>query len=203
MIVRAIKLGVEVDGIDFLKEIYVYRDSPEYIKEYLNWNDKKLMLKMLKDEYEDTFSGKIFRNLYYRELLKQIFSEKISIFEDDIRGNLKEMNETEKKELEEKIAEKIEQKKEFVIINIYQMEAFVKSKGLDLFVAREDDYPEKIEDQSELYNILEKREAEYYIDCYAPLKYTDNMDKRKKYAKHKEIVYNTINEYFKSKGDSQ
>jgi putative nucleotidyltransferase with HDIG domain len=35
MIVRAIKLGVEVDKVDFLKEIYIYRDSPEYIKEYL------------------------------------------------------------------------------------------------------------------------------------------------------------------------
>jgi hypothetical protein len=205
MIVRAIKLGVEVDKVDFLKEIYIYSDSPEYIKEYLKWNDEKLMLKMIEDEYKDTFSGKIFRNLYNRKLLKQIFSESSSSkkFDKNIGYQLKKISKIAKKCIEKKIAEKIEQEKEFVIINIYQMEAFIKSKGFDLFVAREDGYPEKIEDQSELYSILEKREAEYYIDCYAPLKYKDNSDKRKKYEKHEEIVYNTINEYFKSIGDSQ
>jgi len=195
MIVRAIELGVEVDNIDFLKEIYIYKDSPEYLKEYLNWNDEKLTIRLL-ENYQNTNAGRIFSNLYNRKLLKRVFSQKINNFEEDIRLQIENMDTKEKAELEDKIAGNISENKNDVILKIISMGIFEKNKGLDLFVVKADK-PVEIKYESKLYEILEK--SERFIECYAPLEYKDNVDKKKMYKKHDKIIYNIISDYFKNK----
>jgi len=42
MIVRAISLGIEEDGIEFLQRLYTFDDSLEFYREWVKWDDEVL-----------------------------------------------------------------------------------------------------------------------------------------------------------------
>jgi uncharacterized protein len=78
MIVKGIQLGIEMDGHQWLKELYKYEDNEEYRKYYLSWNDEKLVLKMIEDS---TPKGprKLSLNAWLQEIYLKRFSVSISM----------------------------------------------------------------------------------------------------------------------------
>jgi HD superfamily phosphohydrolase len=72
MIGRAIGLGIDVDRIGWLKQLYSYDGSADYIREYMEWNDERLTTKIL-EESPETYACSIFQRLRDRRLLKCIF----------------------------------------------------------------------------------------------------------------------------------
>ena len=74
MIARAISLGIEKDRIKWLEGVYSYDGSEEYIQEYLNWYDDRLISHVLDDNATpDGFAKDIFKRLQQRRLFKVIF----------------------------------------------------------------------------------------------------------------------------------
>lgn len=86
MIGRAVSLGIEVDGIGWLKTLYTYDGSLEYLKEYLTWNDDRLIIKIL-EESPDTYVRSIFERLTQRRLLKCI----LDVTEKELSDSLSKM----------------------------------------------------------------------------------------------------------------
>lgn len=74
MLIRAIRLGVEEDKIGFLQKLYRYEDSGEYIRNYIGWDDRRLVTEILKPTYARSYAGKLFRRLMDRQLLKRVFT---------------------------------------------------------------------------------------------------------------------------------
>lgn len=73
MIQRGITLGIERDGIPWLRDLYAYDGSEKYIENYLQWHDERVTTKILDDE-KDGFAKDIFRRLADRKLLRRIVS---------------------------------------------------------------------------------------------------------------------------------
>ena len=71
MIIRGLELGIEKDGIDFLNRLYRYEDTEEYIENYLNHWDERVINELVFSE-RPGFAHDIFKRLYNRLLFKQI-----------------------------------------------------------------------------------------------------------------------------------
>ena len=67
-----IGLGIDVDAIGWLEQLYSYDGSMDFIREYMEWNDERLTTKIL-EEAPETYACSIFRRLRDRRLLKCIF----------------------------------------------------------------------------------------------------------------------------------
>ena len=99
MIVRAIELGMEVDGHQWLKDLYNYEDNDEYRENYLSWDDEKLLLKMVDDSTPQGPSKTIFQSLVVRELFKEIFRIKYNELDLLSRNALLSLDAAKKKEI--------------------------------------------------------------------------------------------------------
>jgi uncharacterized protein len=130
MLVRALELGVRHDNIKFLKDLYEYNpNSPDYIRNYLSWNDRRIISQILSEENASTVAADLFRRLTERRLFKEI--AKISL-----REILEETGETDfekvfpsiRAELEDSIASELKRKgyseikSHLVIAHYYRIE---------------------------------------------------------------------------------
>jgi HD superfamily phosphohydrolase len=50
MIIRGITLGIELDKIDWLRQLYTYDDTEEFLQTYLFWDDGRLVKEMLDEK---------------------------------------------------------------------------------------------------------------------------------------------------------
>ena len=122
MIIRGLELGIEKDGIDFLNRLYRYEDTENYIDNYLNyWDDRVINELVFSDKNGD--AKDIFTRLHQRRLFKRVFSEKLKDIEMDEKFKDKIINITSKentdlrKELERQMASPniLKCKEEYVI----------------------------------------------------------------------------------------
>src|ERR1017187_5146119 len=63
MVVRAVALGIEEDGIDELKALYSYDGSETFVRNYAQWDDARFML---------TFGELRFKGKYCHELVNRL-----------------------------------------------------------------------------------------------------------------------------------
>jgi HD superfamily phosphohydrolase len=82
MLVRAITLGIEQDGLDDLRAIYAFDNSHEFFQRYSRWNDERLMAAFGEEAKPGTCCGRLLGRLRDRRLLKRVFSERIQRFDD-------------------------------------------------------------------------------------------------------------------------
>ncbi len=225
MIVRALKLGINEDNLQFLKDLYEYEDSSDYINNYLKWNDIRLTSEILNEEYKGKYAHDIFKRLTERRLLKRIFRKNIESIEANERFFLiewiKEKNEQKdtymrfKENLESKVAKylsgffKDEIDKNYVISNIYAMKSLKKKpkKDDEKIKILDGSRIENIEDISTLLRSIDSSLEDRFIDVYAPIVYSDETDKKRKLTQFEKdiepIVVETVNEIIKEiEGDN-
>jgi HD superfamily phosphohydrolase len=77
MIVRGLELGVEEDEIPFLVRLFKFQATDDYLENYLDFYDDKILNDILFSEKKG-YAFEMFNRLYRRKLLKRIFSEKLS-----------------------------------------------------------------------------------------------------------------------------
>src|SRR5207248_3322277 len=82
MFVRGLSLGVRVDGIAWLKSLYLFEDSPAFVEAYLRWNDDRLVSALLDPTHESSWAGKYMRRLVQRRLLKVLYSKPVTEIAD-------------------------------------------------------------------------------------------------------------------------
>ena len=75
MIVRALELGLDEDNLPWLKKLYAYDGSEEYISEFLKWDDTRLTTALLYPLESPGLATELFWRLKERKLFKSVFEE--------------------------------------------------------------------------------------------------------------------------------
>jgi len=191
MIIRGLELGIEKDEIDFLKRLYRYEDTEEYIDNYLNYWDDKVINELVFSE-KSGFAPEFFKRLYNRQLFKRVFSEKLKDIEiidektkDRIINITSKENEGLRKEIEKKIASlrPLQCKKEEVIVNSFTIKSVKEmsrnSEG-EIIVIDQKGGKRNFEEESTVFSSINESMKDMFFEVYAPLEYIDYKDKNKK-----------------------
>lgn len=207
MLIRAIKLGVEVDKIRTLEALYRFNDTDDYLNNYLLWDDQQLTVELLKTEYESTLGGAMFRRLVDRRLFKVIFQIPLADrqFEGSpIQSALPEQFDDLREDLEKRIAEELSVRLNNqvnyhdVIVHFYSIQSARKQ-------SRNDEDPIKIdtakgpilfETRSKLFESINSGMAEEFLECYAPCDLRDDMKKRQLRDEMKDFTIRLLQERY-------
>jgi len=187
MLIRAIQLGVRVDKIEFLEKLYTYADTSDYLTNYLAWDDRRLTVEILRPEYEKTHAGRIFRSLVERRLFKQLVSIKLKELPAQVVTAVPQQFKQRRKELENGIATELQKYQSeavdsnHVILHLYSIDS-VRSQSRDdqgSIMVNKPGKPVSFEEESTLFESIDLRLKEEYVECYAPIVYADEKEKRK------------------------
>ena len=190
MVVRAITLGIEVDEIEQLKNLYTYTGDPSFVQEYSRWDDARFIISFGDPKLEGTYCQELVERLAQRRLLKQVFEEKLTALPENSRdvlaGISKPRNRQVRRTLEQRIAESIQQadvrlatrcadSSHMVIVNSYTPKAVRelsrndegpilvrKRKGADLTT---------FENESDMFRSLSSEPVQGRFAVYAPVDY--------------------------------
>ena len=189
MLVRAIRLGVEVDKIRFLRDLYIYQDSSGYIENYIQWDDRRVLTELLKPEYERKHAGELFRRLVSRKLLKRVFTIKLRELPSPAPEKLAEEFPKARRSLEDQIAEELKRlhkgkapkvNSHFVVLNQFNIESVRtqsrNSEGSIMILKGRQPIP--LEQESTLFRSIDESLKESHLECYAPVEYQDERQKR-------------------------
>jgi len=222
MIVRALELGINDDQLPFLKELYEYEDNREYIRNYLEWNDIRLINEILNEENKGKFVYDFFKRLVERRLFKRVFTTRIDYekIASDVfaRFRLVEFfkvdSEKFKRKIERKVAKYLssfignEIDSNYVISNVYAIKSLrnkpikeEEKKKEDSIKIIEGNNVLDIEDISTLLHSIDDSFEERFIDIYAPIAYKDDADKKRKLIRFENeigpLIVEAINEVMK------
>jgi HD superfamily phosphohydrolase len=209
MIVRALELGLEVDNIESIKRLYSYDGSEEHIRNYLEWDDYRLICTLLYSTADGALSKNIFRKLKNRDLFKRVFSKNLLEFSDpnvrDILSNIAK-NDVLRKQFEKQIAEFLSSKmgravnSNYVIVKAFTIKSVREQSRNNegSIIILSGSAPKKFEDESILFHSINEKEYTQFFEVYAPVTFDDDTDKKKKRAEFDKDIYEIL-----TKGASQ
>jgi HD superfamily phosphohydrolase len=188
MIARAIDLGIEEDKIDWLKNLYSYDGSDEYIHEYLNWSDDRIIVEILDKRTPDGYAKNLFKGLYNRELFKCIFDADQNDFPDPnvrnfIFGGSKEFY----KPLEEAVAKQFGFDKNLVIAYTIRFDSAARTES-EIPVIHPTKEPTLFHDESALFRSVDLKIREQRFQIYAPIKYQDEKEKKTRFREYESAI---------------
>lgn len=204
MIVRALELGITKDNMQFLKDLYTYSESEDYIRNYVSWDDEKIVAEVMRGN-DNSWTKKIFARLVNRNLFKRVFQAEITLFPEYMRDVLSNISNPKWRErrtdLEQKIAEKIGVEKEFVIVFSFTIKSVrerTRDSEASILVVSEGE-KKAFEDVSTLFRSIDGAMQDKFVEVYAPVTYADDQDKRKKRAEFSENINGIILDFYKRK----
>jgi HD superfamily phosphohydrolase len=198
MIVRGIELGIEKDGIDWLTKLYTYNDSEEYLINYLNWHDERLIGEIIYNQ-KNGFAKEIFNRLHRRNLFKTIFSSKFKDISETVSSKVKSLmadignkeNKGKRMKMEQEIACIVGTLPEFIIANAFTFKS-VKEMSRDsegpIMVIKKDGKTDSFEQESTVFRAIDEKITDKIFEVYAPMEYPNDLDKIKKISKIKEDI---------------
>ncbi len=188
MLVRGLELGIDEDKISFLSELYKYDKSNSYVKNYLEYNDSRLINKILYETPKDSYVNTIFTSLVKRKLFKKVFHRGLNDFGPIVRDELSNLKENVKlkKKLEKEIGKLIydilKQKIDpnLILITVLSIKSVRAEKTKDYIgsmpVKMDAGELEDFIDCSTLFKSINEKEKDEFIEIYAPVKFeNDNM----------------------------
>ena len=194
MLKRAILLGVEEDGIGFLKELYQSPElSDEYIENYLRWTDDRVARELLAQEYSTTLAGELLSSLHKRELWKRVFDVPLneeSFPEPEVRSLLSGKPDREtKRTIECCVADELGiDQPAFVALNVFSIKsvrADLEGQDAPLLVKTSAGEVKYFEDVSWLFASISKSATDERVEVYAPIAWPD--DPAQKSSKQQEL----------------
>lgn len=213
MIVRAIVAGIDIDRIEELQKLYAFDNSPEFAMRYARWSDARFLV-AFGGESTTGNCADILRRLIDRRLLKRVFRAR--------RDDLKQLLSPEARDRIVRISDP-SMKAERARIEAAVAEA-VRSSGVPLCddadrdhlfiihsysiksareMSRNDDSgilvldggaPEPFTDRSKLFESIDERMSDGYVDIFAPVEWKNHDDRRKYWAKLREPIVRAIEE---------
>ncbi|MEW6203542.1 MAG: HD domain-containing protein [bacterium] len=191
MIIRGLELGIEKDGIDFLKRLYCFEDTTGYIDNYINYHDERIVDKLIHSD-KNGFAKEIFKRLNQRRLFKTVFSKKlmdIEIGNEEIKDRMINISSVENSKLRSKLEQQIANlddlkcEKEFVIANSFTIKSVKEmsrnSEGEIIIIDRKED-KKVFEKESTVFNSIDESMKDIKFEIYAPVRFKDQQDKNKK-----------------------
>jgi HD superfamily phosphohydrolase len=198
MLIRAVKLGIEIDGNEDLRKLYTYDKSDDFISNYTRFNDSFFMHTFCDDNDKDCMCHKMLSRLKKRNLLKSVFkkSTKDLNLKLEVKEQLDSISKPENKKLRRKLEHriyelvqehllsdvKIDNSKtgqEFVIVNSYEMESVKKKLSDESQILVKTKPPRLFQEESALFRSISEPLKERYIEVYVPVKYNTEEEKEK------------------------
>lgn len=219
MLIRAIVLGNDVDQIEELSKIYTYDGSPDFLKEYLTWDDSKFIVTFTNDKFEKKYCHDILTRLNERRLLKEIYKKPIKDLPEKCRDPLltisKPENRKKRTELEEQlwrpICEVVQKNptskitcdsgdSRLLIIHSYTIKSVRTQSRNDeasIPVDKTPKEPTPFEEESTLFNSINEELSQAFVDIYAPVSYDTPIDKQKLKKLLDDLISENITLFFK------
>jgi len=190
MIQRAIVLGIEKDRIGWLRRLYSYDGSPEYMDEYLKWNDDRLINEILREP--DCYSKDLFQRLRDRKLFKCIFDADPNDFPDaSIRNFVFAGSKEFYEPREATIAEEFGFEREHVIAYTITFDSATKTESEVPVLHRSK--TTVFHDESALFNSVDEKIREQHFKIFAPFEYRgDEKQKKRMQREFKESILRMI-----------
>jgi HD superfamily phosphohydrolase len=183
MIIRGLSLGISEDNLDWLKYLYSYDGSQDFVKEYLTWNDERLATRILDKSTPDGYAKQFFERLAERRLFKRIFSAGPADFKDpQIRGAAFEGKREFLELLEQNIASKYGFEVKMVVAKLVKEKSVRKhtTSTEGQVIVLHPNGPRMFHEESALFRSINDAISEQVLEVYAPVIYQDDKDKRKK-----------------------
>jgi uncharacterized protein len=191
MIGRAIQLGVEIDQVTEMRALYCFDNSAEFIRNYQLWDDSRFMEVFcpLAANPPGTMSGALLRRLRQRQLLKQVYSERIELLDARCRemaGDLpRAALDSPRKEIERSVAEFLSKKlgcecpPEFVIAHSFGIKSVRESSRNDEaeIMVKGGGQPRSFTDESKLLGSINQAYSDDFVEIYAPIDWPDRETK--------------------------
>lgn len=223
MLTRAVILGVEVDAIEELQQLYTYDGEPGFAQRYVEWDDAKLMLTYTADKFKGKYCHSLLTRLLHRRLLKQVFGRPVTkeVFPDEqVRGGLEELtravahpaDQKDQNELlahlEEALSAAISRTLDnpvdprLVILSVYTIKSVrVQSRDNEKGILVADrPQPVAFEEKSTLFKSIDERMDDTVVEVYAPVTYETEADKRKVLDLLYEPIMTTLHDHLKGEG---
>jgi putative nucleotidyltransferase with HDIG domain len=191
MIGRAIKLGIELDRLEQMERLYRFNNTDQFIINYLQWDDFRFLETFcpLNESPPGAKSGAMLRRLRERELLKQVYSEKIETFDARVRETAQALPKPEKDairtEIEQKVAAFLARElgvavdPDFVIVHAYDIKSARETSSNDEeeILVNHHPSPRAFIEESSLFKSINAAYTDKCVEVYAPVAWT-NRDKR-------------------------
>lgn len=205
MLVRGLELGIELDKINFLRDLFTYDRSNDYINNYLEYNDFRLLNRIIYETPKDSYVNKIFTRLLNRKLFKRVFHIGLNNFGPIVRDELSNLKENPKlkKLLEQNIAKivgdwlKQEIDPNLVLMVVLSIKSVRAEKVKDYIgsipVKMDDGKLLDFTDCSTLFKSINEKEKDEIIEVYAPVDLGTETMKTKYRAELEKIIYEFLN----------
>jgi HD superfamily phosphohydrolase len=191
MISRAISLGIEEDKIGWLRALYRYDGTNEFVKEYTTWGDDRLMSEVL--HQKDSLIKDMFDRLRERRLFKCILDVNINDFpEPSTRAFVFAGSKEFYKPLELSVAKQFGFNPHHVIAYGVNFESATKTES-QIPVLHKQTKPTLFNDESALFKSADQKIREQHFHVYASVDIPgDEKQKRKKMREYREGILEVI-----------
>jgi putative nucleotidyltransferase with HDIG domain len=183
MIGRAIKLGIESDGLLQMNRLYRFNNTDDFVRNYLAWDDFRFLETFcpLHEAPPGAKSGAMLRRLRERNLLKQVFTEEIESFDARVREPVKALPKQEKDgirtEIEQKVAAflasglGVEVDPDYVIVHSYDIKSARETSSNDEegILVQRSPYPRAFIEESALFKSINAAYTDKFVEVYAPV----------------------------------
>ncbi|MBN2208833.1 MAG: HD domain-containing protein [Candidatus Coatesbacteria bacterium] len=209
MIARGIELGID-EGIDFLAKIYHYEDSPEYILNYLKWDDARLADAIARDRRKGSCS-EMFTRLEERNLFKRVFRSEIGALEigGPMQIRVKNISLASERELRKEFEATVSRlsplgcRPEHVIakcLTFGSAKETVSGAEGELLVLRTAREPDQFSKASAVFRSINETNRDQFLEVYAPLDF-EGREKEKAEQKIEHAIIQLLLEMEKNYGD--
>lgn len=196
MIERGISLGIEVDKLGWLRDLYGYDGSPEHLDNYIGWTDDRLMTRAL-EESSDCRVKSVFTRLVDRRLLKCILDiDEKDLAEPAVRMKLfAETDESDKfhRALEAMIAGRFKfgEDNDLVICKLVSFPSAVKTES-EILVVEPGKKESRFHEKSVIFGTVNEAILKQKFQIYAPVTYKDEKDRNKRRREYREEILGMI-----------
>lgn len=201
MIVRAICLGIDVDQIAELREIYSYTGDPAFFDRYVLWDDARLFIRFSEGNHANSACGQLFQRLESRTLHKLVFSEKARSFENsEVAAQLLAVGKPEnailRSAIEQSLAPIIRDyfkcvcDPQTVILHGFDVKSVRTTSRNDEagIMVNGSNGPRLFEDESTLFASINDQYADGFIEVYAPVSWESRAQRQRARRELKEPI---------------
>jgi uncharacterized protein len=194
MITRAIRLGIEVDKVGSMTQLYCFDGSAKFVTNYMKWDDSRFMEAFCPNDgaLPGAKSGAMLRRLRERKLLKEVFRDRIgNTYDARSRDNLKSLPkkslDAARNTIEAKVAEFINKQlgpkasidPHFIVAHSFGIKSARESsrneeEGILVNVKPS---PQFFTDESTLFKSINEAYSDNFVVVFAPIEWPDPSNK--------------------------
>lgn len=224
MLIRAITRGIDHDKIESLQSLYTYTDDQKYLDEYLRWDDSRFMVTLTEDKFEGKECHDLLTRLKNRNLFKRIYQKQIKDLPEACRLSLSGISKPKNKDMRTKleshlwepvcklVSEKCNgemtcstKNPHYLIVHVYKIKSVREMSRNDeapIPVDKGLKAPSTFEEESTLFQSINEKLNQAFVEIYAPVSYDTPVDRAKLKKVIDETITGYISDFFEGKEDA-